>query len=140
MSGTAGHQLIQARETLRRMDWEALLSPSINQSKLSEFNFVFFYQNEFVMQVMARKECLPGVSSYYYSNFELMIFVLFVLLYSLYSAWRSPETESALLCHVCSVLGAGCDWDLSVTIDLADLSRLAGSPRTAGLFSPVFTP
>ena len=39
--------------------------------------------------------------------------------------------------HVWSVPGPGCDWDLSVTIDLADLSR---QPASAGLFSPVFTP
>ena len=55
------------------------------------------------------------------------------------TAWRSPECERGrvLSGHVWSLPGPGCDWDLSVTIDLADLSR---QPASAGLFSPVFTP
>ena len=56
-----------------------------------------------------------------------------------WAAWRSPESvwRRVLSGHVCCVPGSDCDWDLSVTIDLADLSR---QPASAGLFSPVFTP
>ena len=56
-----------------------------------------------------------------------------------WAAWRSPESvwRRVLSGHVWCVPGSDCDWDLSVTIDLADLSR---QPASAGLFSPVFTP
>ena len=69
------------------------------------------------------------------SSWDIFFYLFYCTRYT-----RRGDHQTPLLVHVCRGAVSDCDWDLSVTIDPADLSRLPGSQGTAGLFSPVFTP